>query len=289
MSDKSEPLRLVPGPGRDQTPPPRRSLAITGGKGGVGKSTVAINLAQALSQQRSRTLLVDTDLGMADLNLLLGVAPEKSLLDALAGAPLDEVLVGVHGIHLLPALNGSYLLATLGPSGQGRILGLVSSLMERFDSLVIDVAAGIGVGQTTFGSAAADTIVVVNPEPLSMADAYACIKVLAVERKLEHVYVLPNRVTSRYEADELVHSLSALVRRFLDIELTALPSIPADAAVAESARVGIPLLAYRPDSPAARAFRQVERALQQRSTTSLPSGRAISWRGIPVPAQGEPR
>lgn len=289
MSDKSEPLRLVPGPGRDQTPPPRRSLAVTGGKGGVGKSTVAINLALALSLQRSRTLLVDTDLGMADLNLLLGVAPEKSLLDALAGAPLDEVLVNVHGIHLLPALNGSYLLATLGPSGQGRILALVTSLMERFDSLVIDVAAGIGVGQTTFGSAAADAIVVVNPEPLSMADAYACIKVLAVERKLEHVYVLPNRVSSRYEADELVQSLGALVRRFLDIELTALPPIPADSAVAESARVGIPLLAYRPDSPAARAFRQVERALQQRATPPRPNGRAISWRGVPVPAQGEPR
>jgi len=287
VSDQSEPLRLVPGVTRDQEPP-RKSIAITGGKGGVGKSTVALNLALALAQQRARTLLVDTDLGMADLNLLLGVAPEKSLLDALAGAELHDVLVEVHGIHLMPALNGSYLLATLGPSGAGRIMNLITEAMERFDSLVIDVAAGIGVSQTTFGSAGSDSIVVVNPEPLSMADAYACIKVLAVERSLEHVYVLPNRVTSRFEADDLVHSLGALVRRFLDIEMTALPPIPADPAVAESARVGIPLLAYRPDSPAARAIRQVERALSNQSRNRSDS-RAIAWLGAPVPAQGEPR
>lgn len=288
VTEPSEPLRLVPGPLREQDSPPRRSVAVTGGKGGIGKSTVALNLAVALAQQRADTLLVDADLGMADLNLLLGLAPERSLLDALAGCPVQDVLVEAHGVHLLPALNGSYLLATLGPSGQSRILSIISQAMEGFDSLVIDVAAGIGVAQTAFGSAASDAVVVVNPEPLSMADAYACIKVLAIERKLEHVYVLPNRVASRYEADDLVRSLSALVRRFLDIELSALPPIPADPAVGESARVGIPLLVYRPDAPAARAFRQVERALQGHPCNRSGS-RPISWRGTPVPAQGEPR
>jgi flagellar biosynthesis protein FlhG len=283
----TEPLRIVEGPGRRDSPP-HRSIAVTGGKGGVGKSTVALNLAMALAQQRANTLLVDTDLGMADLNLLLGVAPEKSLLDALAGASLHDVLLQVHGIHLLPALNGSYLLATLGPSGQARILDLIDSLMLEFDSLVVDVAAGIGLNQTTFGAAAHDSIVVVNPEPLSMADAYACIKVLAIERKLDHVYVLPNRVSSRFEADELVARLSALVHRFLDIDLTPLPPIPADPLVGESARIGVPLLAYRPNCPAARAFRQVERALDLQNRTRS-RGHASWWRSSNLPAQGEPR
>jgi flagellar biosynthesis protein FlhG len=283
----TEPLRVVEGPGRDESPP-QRSIAVTGGKGGVGKSTVALNLAIALAEQQASTLLVDTDLGMADLNLLLGVAPDKSLLDALAGEPLDQVLVAVHGIHLLPALNGSYLLATLGPAGQARILALIDSLMQRFDSMVVDVAAGIGLGQTTFGSAASDAVVVVNPEPLSMADAYACIKVLAIERQLEHVYVLPNRVASRFEADEVIGRLGALIDRFLDIDITALPSIPADPMVGESARIGVPLLSYRPTCPAARAFRQVERALDQQHR-SRSRGRSPQWRGANVPAQGEPR
>lgn len=252
------PLRIVTG---EPHHPPQRSIAVTGGKGGIGKSTIAINLAVALAQQHASTLLVDSDLGMADLNLLLGVAPQRSLLDALAGTPPQDVLVPVHGIHLLPALNGSYLLATLGPAGQARILEVIASLMHRFDSLVIDVAAGIGLSQSTFGSAACDAIVVVNPEPLSMADAYACIKVLAVERKLDHVYVLPNRVSSQGEAEEVVARLSQLVERFLDVSLTALPAIPADPLIGESARQGVPLLRYCPQCPAARAFRLVERAL----------------------------
>jgi flagellar biosynthesis protein FlhG len=288
-ADQTGPLRVVQGFSPDEDiAPPRRSVAITGGKGGVGKSTVALNLAVALAEQKALTLLVDSDLGMADLNLLLGVAPQRSMLDALAGVSLEEVLVRVHGISLLPALNGSYLLATLGPTGQARILDLIGSLMLRFDSLVIDVAAGIGLSQTTFGSAAYDSIVVVNPEPLSMADAYACIKVLAVERKLEHLYLLPNRVASRFEADELVSRLGELVSRFLDIELTALPSIPADPMVGEAARRGIPLITYQPHCPAARAFRQVERALDIQNRTRS-RHHSNWWPGSKLPARGEPR
>lgn len=280
MSDGA--LRIVPGGDRS---PPQRSIAVTGGKGGVGKSTVAINLAVALAQRHASTLLVDSDLGMADLNLLLGVAPQKSLLDALAGGEPEEVLVPVHGIHLLPALNGSFLLATLGPAGQARILEIISSLMHRFDSLVIDVAAGIGLSQSTFGSAACDAIVVVNPEPLSMADAYACIKVLSVERQVDHVYILPNRVSSPFEADEVVERLGALVSRFLDVSLTRLPAIPADPLIGESARQGVPLLTYRPQCAAARAFRQVERALARPRPTAGRTGRP---RGD-SPVQGEPQ
>src|SRR5262252_6159938 len=150
MTDQAATLRVIQGGSRSASQVARRAVSVAGGKGGVGKSTVALNLAIAYSQLGCRTLMVDTDLGMADLNLLLGVAPEKSLLDALSGTPIDEVLVSAHGIELLPALNGSYLLSTIGPAAQQRVIDLVNSLAERFDTLIVDVAAGIGQVQTTF-------------------------------------------------------------------------------------------------------------------------------------------
>jgi flagellar biosynthesis protein FlhG len=287
MADQASTLRVIRGGAGRTTDAPiarhRRAIAVSGGKGGVGKSTVSLNLAIAFSRAGMNTLMVDTDLGMADLNLLLGVAPERSVLDALGGMPIEDVLVSAHGIHLLPALNGSYLLSTLGPTGHARILELVGGLVDRFDALVIDVAAGIGQAQTVFAGAANEALVVVNPEPLSMADAYACLKVLATEQGVRHAFVVPNRVTSSAQADELVGRLGALVDRFLDIDLTPLPPIPFDPAVAEAAHCGVPLLVHAPDAPAARAIRRLIRAL---ATFAPSAARSHWWR---APARGEAR
>lgn len=282
MTDQAATLRVIRGDrdGGPLTRPtlPRRAIAVSGGKGGVGKSTVALNLAITYARAGAKTLLVDTDLGMADLNLLLGVAPDRSVLDALGGAAVEDVLVDAHGISLLPALNGSYLLSTIGPAAQGRILEMIAALSERFDTLVVDVAAGIGQIQTTFAGATTDAVVVVNPEPLSMADAYACLKVLSTEQGVRHAYILPNRVTSRAQAEELVARLSALVERFLDLDVTPLPHVPADPCIAESAQIGVPLAIHAPDSPGARALRQVVRAL---GTLTVHTN--TWWRSAPAP------
>ena len=289
MTDQAATLRVIRGDRTDgpvkAAPPPRRAIAVSGGKGGVGKSTVALNLAITHSLMGARTLIVDTDLGMADLNLLLGVAPDRNVLDALGGANIEDVLVKAHGISLLPALNGSYLLSNLGPAAQGRILEMVGSLADKFDTLVIDIAAGIGQIQTTFASATTDTLVVVNPEPLSMADAYAALKVLSTEQGVKHAYIVPNRVTSRAQADEVVARLSALVSRFLDLQVTALPYIPADPCVSESAQIGVPLAINAPDSPAARALRQIVRVLGAHSNSNTDS----TWFRAPARATGGSR
>jgi flagellar biosynthesis protein FlhG len=286
MTDQATKLRVIHGDQSEQSTASlvtRRAIAVSGGKGGVGKSTIALNLAIAYAQVGARTLVVDTDLGMADLNLLLGVAPDKSVLDALGGTPIEDVLISAHGISLLPALNGSYLLSTIGPSAQRRLMELVRSLSERFDTLVVDVAAGIGQQQTTFTGGTSDAIVVVNPEPLAMADAYACLKTLATRAGVRHAYVLPNRVTSSAQASELTARLGALVDRFLDLEITALPWVPADPQVAEAAHCGVPLMIHAPDAPAARAFRQLTRVL----SSLAPRSASTWWRT--ARAQGEPR
>ncbi|MGN6105092.1 MAG: MinD/ParA family ATP-binding protein, partial [Kofleriaceae bacterium] len=284
-TDQAATLRVIRGgkPTKISPEAPHRAIAVSGGKGGVGKSTIALNLALAYAQAGARTLMVDTDLGMADLNLLLGVAPEKSILDALGGTPLEQILVSAHGIQLLPALNGSYLLSTIGPAAQRHVLDLVRSLSSSFDMCLIDVAAGIGQVQTAFAGATGDAVVVVNPEPLSMADAYACLKVLAVEQGVTHAFVVPNRVTSRSQSDEILQRLTALVHRFLDLEITAMAPIPADPCVAEAAQIGVPLLVHAPESPAARAIRQLARSITAASHSSS------TWFRSPARAQGETR
>jgi len=286
MTDQAATLRVIRGgrPSKIFTQEHRRAIAVAGGKGGVGKSTVALNLALAYAQSGARTLVVDTDMGMADLNLLLGVAPEASVLDALGGMPIEDVLVNAHGITLLPALNGSYLLSTLGPAALERVITMIGTLAEQYDMLVVDIAAGIGQTQTTFAGATTDAIVVVNPEPLSMADAYASLKVLATEQKVPRAFLVPNRVTSRAQAEELVARLTALVDRFLDLELVALPHIPSDPKVAEAAQIGVPLLVHAPESPAARAIRHLVRAL----ATLAPTAESSTW-WRSARAQGESR
>ena len=242
-------------------PQRNRAIAITGGKGGVGKSTLAVNLSVAYSRAGATPLAVDADLGMADLNLLLGVAPDRSLVDVVNGCPVEDVLVPAHGIHLLPALNGSDVLENMDDATRSQLFSAIESLDSRFDTLVVDVAAGVGRNQTLFAGAVPATVVVATPEPLSLADAYACLKVLAVRQSLRHAFIVPNRVRSGAEAEEVVSRLSSLVSRFLSMELTPLPWIPYDPAVADACGAGTPLVIYRPDSPASRAIRQIARRL----------------------------
>ncbi len=260
MKDQAAGLRRL-GPVELIETPRRRAIAVTGGKGGVGKSTVAVNLAVAYARRGARTLAIDGDLGMADLNLLLGLAPDKSLLDVIQGDRLESAIIGAHGIHLLPALNGSYRLANLEARARERVLDAIDRLGERFDTLVIDTPAGIGESAMALAGAAAEVIVVATPEPLSLADAYACLKVLVTKQGVRRAYVLPNEVRSPSEADEIFARLAALVDRFIGIELEMLPAIPYDVAVGRAAVAGVPVVVQSPDSPASRAVRQVTRRL----------------------------
>lgn len=239
----------------------RRAIAVTGGKGGVGKSTVAVNLSVAYAQRGARTITMDGDLGMADLNLLLGLAPEKSILDVIQGERLEDALIPAFGIHLLPALNGSFRLANLDGRARERVLDGLDRLGERFDTLIIDTPAGIGESAMALAGAAADVIVVATPEPLSLADAYACLKVLVTKQGVRRAYILPNNVRSPSEADEVFARLAALVDRFIGIELDMLPAIPHDVSITRAAIAGVPVVVHSPDSPAARAMRQVTRRL----------------------------
>ena len=238
-----------------------RVIAVTGGKGGVGKSTIAVNLAALAAEQGGRPLALDGDLGMADLNLLLGVAPGRSVLDVVNGVAIEDVLVEAHGVSLLPALNGSYLLANLRSEARDRVFAALGDLAGRFDRMFIDVAAGIGEVAVALAGAATDVIIVTSPEPLAVADAYSCLKVLTLREGLRRALVLPNAVASPAQGEEVFAQLRALADRFLDVELVELPAIPWDPLVSSAAASGVPLVLLCPDTPASRALRQVGRRL----------------------------
>lgn len=255
-----------------------RALAVTGGKGGVGKSTVAVNLATSYARRGSRTLTVDGDLGMADLNLLLGLAPDKSLLDVLNGGDMKDAIVEAHGLHLLPALNGSHRLANLTGDDRAKIFNAMEGLLESFDTLIIDTPAGIGESAMAFAGAAVDVVCVTTPEPLSLADAYACMKILATRHGLKRAFVLPNSVRSPSQAEEIVSRLKSLVDRFLGIEIIALPAVPWDANVSQAAAAGVPLVLYSPESPASRAIMRASRQIDALAGGSAGAGDRLVMR-----------
>ncbi|MBI4509613.1 MAG: P-loop NTPase [Deltaproteobacteria bacterium] len=241
-----------------------RVISVTGGKGGVGKSSIAANLA-VLFGRKSQVLILDADVGMADLNLLLGVAPDKSMLDVLDGERAERVLVPAHGIHLLPACNASTRLANMGENERQSLFSAVDVLADRFDTLVVDCAAGIHANTIGFAAAAADIIVVVTPDPTSLADAYACVKVLNKEHHVKRLYLLPNGVRSQAEATGVVQRVTMLAARFLDVSLYPLPPVPFDPMVRMAGTAGIPWILSAPDSPASRALMQVARRLDSDS------------------------
>ncbi len=284
MGDQAATLRAIAGGKSDGDIIPigkarRRVIAVTGGKGGVGKSTVALNLALAFAQRGSRTLALDGDFGMADLNLLLGVAPTHSLLDILTGTPIDEVLIEAHGIHLLPALNGSYAMANLDQRGRDILYGALDTVARQFDTLVVDTAAGIGSNVIDLAANAGEVVVVATAEPLSMADAYACMKVLSQKGGVKRAFLLPNEVRSPSEADEIVSRLTALVDHFLDLQVTPLPPVPYDQRVPMAAAAGLPCLLHSPESPASRAIRRAAQRIDSLCMPEQVNDRAIAFGG----------
>lgn len=246
-------------------------IAVTGGKGGVGKTNVSLNTAIALGQQGNRVLVLDADLGLANCDVMLGLRVEKNLSHVLSGeCELDEILVeGPAGIKIVPATSGSQNMVELTPAEHAGLIRAFSELNSEFDILIVDTAAGISDMVLSFSRAAQDVLVVVCDEPTSITDAYALIKVLSREHGVYRFKIVANMVRSLREGQELFAKLSKVTDRFLDVALEMVATIPYDENMRKSTRRQKTIVELYPNSPASIAFQNL-------------AGKAIQW---PIPHQ----
>jgi flagellar biosynthesis protein FlhG len=233
-----------------------RVVAVTSGKGGVGKTNVTANLAVALANLGRRVMVLDADLGLGNLDVLLGLTPPYSLADVLAGQRrLRDVLVsGPGGITVLPAGSGFQNLTALTDAQMRELQSEMDELQEQTDVLLIDTGAGIGRNVTSFATMAQDIIVVVAPEPTSLTDAYALMKVLSTQHSERRFRLLVSMTRTPTDGRDVYRKLSLVAERFLHISIDFLGSIPYDHRLVEAVCQQRPLVELYPQSKAAQAF-----------------------------------
>src|SRR5215470_2901597 len=200
---------------------PVRVIAIASGKGGVGKTNVTANLAVTLARRGKRVWVLDADLGLANLDVVYGVTPKRTLLDVVRGGHrlADIVVEGPAGVRLVPAASGVAELTALTAAEQLAVLEGVDALEGALDVLLIDVAAGISSNVLYFAAAATETLVVVTPEPTAIADAYALVKVLAGRWGRCEFPVVVNMATSARDAADAFGRLARVAGQFLPVRL----------------------------------------------------------------------
>jgi len=233
-----------------------RVVAVTSGKGGVGKTNVTANLAVALAHLGRRVMVLDADLGLGNLDVLLGLTPPYSLADVLTGQRrLRDVLVsGPGGITVLPAGSGFQNLTALTDTQMRELQSEMDDLQEQTDVLLIDTGAGIGRNVTSFATMAQDIIVVVAPEPTSLTDAYALMKVLSTQHSERRFRLLVSMTRTPTDGRDVYRKLSLVAERFLHISIDFLGSIPYDPRLVEAVCQQRPLVELYPQSKAAQAF-----------------------------------
>ena len=209
---------------------PIRVIAVTGGKGGVGKTNISVNLGAALANRGNRVVLLDGDMGLANIDVVLGLTPAKNISDVLSGeATLKDVMVeGPSGMKVIPAASGVQDMVNLSSAHHSGIIHAFSELSDQLDVLIIDTAAGISSDVVNFVKASQEVLVVVCDEPASITDAYGLIKMLSTKHGVDHFRVLANMVRSDQEGMSLFSKLQKVTSRFLDINIQYAGCIPHD-------------------------------------------------------------
>lgn len=258
------------------TPPKRKIpvIAIASGKGGVGKTTTSVNLAIALASQNRRTVLLDADLGLANADVLCGMMPKHRLESAVnpdTGLTLEDLAIDAPGgFRLIPGSVGIGRVGELDDHERDALLASLQGLHARNDVVLIDTSAGLGPSVTAFVRAADLGLIVVTPEPTSIADAYALIKVLVASPEVRHPPVLSlviNQVVNEREAEQVHERIAGVCDRFLGYQMPMIGHIRKDKKVLQAVRARVPYMIESPKSSAGKDMQKLARSL-------------IDWAGI---------
>lgn len=246
-------------------PKPLKIIAVSSGKGGVGKTNVSINLAISMAKQDKEVLLLDADLGMANVDVLLGLNTEYDLSHVISGErKLEEIIIdGPANIKIIPASTGKNKMANLTEKEQMGLINAFSELGHAVDALIIDTGAGISNTVINFCRASQDVIVVVHDEPASITDAYAFIKVMSRNHNVNRFHVMANMAHDSREGAKLFNKLSKATDRFLDVILTFSGTIPYDEKLRKAVQHQRAVVEAFPRSPSALAFKRITRKINE--------------------------
>jgi flagellar biosynthesis protein FlhG len=238
---------------------PVQVIAVTGGKGGVGKTSVSVNLATALAASGKRVVLLDGDLGLANADVFLGLSPRYTLAHVISGErTLDEIIVTApQGFLVVPAASGAAEMVNMSATEHLGLVQAFSTLAARVDVLIVDTAAGISHSVLQFSQACQHVVVVICDEPASLTDAYALVKVLSRSHGVNRFRVLANKMRIPGSGAELFHRFERVTARFLDVVLEFAGEIPEDEYLGRSVREQRPVCTAYPSSPASRAFKKL--------------------------------
>lgn len=253
---------------------PVQVIAVSGGKGGVGKSNVSVNLGIALAQKGRRVVLLDADLGLANIDVLLGIAANRNLQDVLAGdCDLKDVLVnGPGGIKIVPASSGTQRMTQLSPMEHAGLINAFSELGDQIDVLIVDTAAGISESVVSFLRASQELLLVVCDEPTSITDAYALIKLMNRDYGTNRFRILANQVRNEQEGRHLFEKLTRVTERFLDVALQYVGIVPYDEAVKKAVQRQRAVLDAYPRAKASLAIKALADKVDSWPLPSSPRG-----------------
>ncbi len=250
-----------------------RIIAVTSGKGGVGKTNFTINLALALMSYGQKVIVLDADLGLANIDVILGITPQHNLYHVLKGEKtIQEVITqGPNGLQIIAGGSGIQELANLRRWQVEQFIGKLNELEGLADILIIDTAAGLSRNVMSFVLAADEVVVITTPEPTAMTDAYGLVKAMTSKKKHGVVHLVVNKVENAQEADTTANKLSLVAEKFLQLNIGSLGFILDDPAVSKAVKLQEPFLLKYPKSPATGCIQRLAAQLMEQDYIE-PSG-----------------